>query len=439
MASIVNISPYSQNPLALGLGMAQGLGNLSRQGMQNQLMRQTLGSQVSAQNAQNSLISGSEPDKLSALNAQNQGIEQTAVPMAHANLGLSQARIPALQASTSATQENTRLAPLGSAIQAQNAINMQAKMGQTGSRFGQMYQLSKGLSSMAPPAREAWIAQNQGAYNQMLHTLASPQPQAQGPSMNVLSPELFKNSLGYSPQMSQPAPAQAQSQSPQPGSVPQESLGPQSADDQLVARANQMSANQKLTTTAQQNRYQAGVAMEKFLNNPQMSDQLNKLGTYAGLKGSAEKYWDMATNNPRYTQYKSSVSQMAPILSGGISQLEGFAKTNQGLNEGLNYFKRAQDVLGNNPEQAEQYINTGKQILSSELQSIKQTNQPLFSLNRQQGVSDINPGHQNLIAGAPALGGASMPSFSNKADFQKWYGGLNSAQQAQARSQLGGK
>tara|TARA_R110000787_G_scaffold21425_6_gene63395 strand:- start:7307 stop:8578 length:1272 start_codon:yes stop_codon:yes gene_type:complete len=382
MASVVNVPVMGFNPLAQGMGIAKSLGNLSQQALQLNVQRQTMPGQISAQNAQNNIISQTAPNKIGAMNAQYQGQENTAIPLAKANLGLAQARVPAMQASTASTVQGTKFAPLTAAVSAQNSLNAQAKMGQMGSRYGQAYQYAKMLSQMSPPARAAYISLHQTEYNKNLAALAGPQP-AQSQPLNLLTPDLMKNTLGYAPQQA-PTPLPAQ-QSPSPASGQ-----PMSAEDATVARANQMYANKQLTTTSQQNRYQAGVAMERFLNNPQMSDALDKLGTYAGPMGAVQKIYDMATGDPKYTAYKSASSQMAPILSGGISGLEGFAKTNQGLNEGLNFFKRAQDVLGNNPEQAQQYINQGKRVLSAELQSIGATAHPVFNTSRVPGQPDVN-------------------------------------------------
>ena len=394
MVSVGQLTPMNFNALQAGLQMAQGLNELQKQNLQNGALQHTL------------------PGQIAAENAHNQGITNTSVPLSNASLGAAQARVPLMNAQTGQVLENTKLSPLTAAIQAQNSANMQDRMAQSGSRFGQSYQLNKALASMSPPARMAWIAQNQGEYNKMLAGLSQGQSSPAAQMSTLLTPELYKRTLGYAPQLTsvqqQPAPQQ---QSPLMGGIPlrsgmslsqptpqglsqqpiseNPSLGGLSPQDEIISRANQMAANQKLTTTQQQNRYQAGVALEKFLNDPEMNAQLSKMGTYAGISGAIQKVGDMATGNPRYTQYKSSVSQMGPILSGGISQLEGFAKTDKGLNEGLNYFKRAQDVLGNNPEQAQQYIDTGKKILSAELSSIKSSSQPLFSTNRSLGSSDV--------------------------------------------------
>lgn len=434
MFSIGNLTPPHLSVLQDALNFAQQQDALSKQGLQLGALRQTMPGQISAQNAQ------------------NQATTNTAVPIANANLGVDQARAPLMNAQTNQITQSTRLAPLTAAVQAQNSINMQNRMAQSGNRFGSSFQLSKMLQGMSPAARYTWQSQNQGLYNQMLAGLAAGNQTQESPHQSIISPSLLSGTLGKMYSVPQQEQLQAQPKQPQPSSnsgmlngIPYtypglQNTGPMNGNDQQVARANQMEANKALTTTQQQNRYQAGVALEKFINDPAMNDQLSKMGTYSGLGGQLQKTFDMIGNNPRYTQYKSAVSQMAPILSGGISQLEGFAKTDKGLNEGLNYFKRAQDVLGNNPEQAQQYINTGKQILSAELASIKSSTQPLFNVNRSPSSPDIPSSPVSLAPSKPLNSTLSaLPSFKSKQDFQNWYISLSPMQQQQVNAHLGGK
>ena len=99
MASIVDLTPPNLNPVQTGIGIAGGLGNLWQQGMQNQLMNQTLPSTIGARNAQNQLVTQTMPSTIDARNAQNNATALTSMPLAQTALAKAQLyqKFPMLQ------------------------------------------------------------------------------------------------------------------------------------------------------------------------------------------------------------------------------------------------------------------------------------------------------------------------------------------------------
>lgn len=141
---------------------ALGAGDYARQ---NLLMQE----QISNARLQNKLLA-----------ARAAAAQDTAVPMAEASL--------------ESQRTKNRLSPLMAALSAQNALTQQGKVGQSQTRFGGAYQLSKSLLGMTSPARQTWINENLGGYSAMLTDLANKvlHPDTQAAVPNILTASLFE-------------------------------------------------------------------------------------------------------------------------------------------------------------------------------------------------------------------------------------------------------
>jgi len=386
--------------------------------------------------------------------------------MVQAKLGLSQAQIPLVQANTAHTQEGTKLMPLQAAIEAQNSQNVLDRLGQSRSRFGQAYQMSRMLRAMSPAARSAWMANHQQQYDQMTADIAngvnsgaiSSQSLQQSSPNTLITAQLLQQSGIPPATMASPVTQQQQRaggvKAPNPmQGVPQSMAAPQGAQlgnaiksalgngmqqqpsqpfmetapqTAQIRRASKMAANKDLTTTTIQNQAQSGAALEKFINGPNATKMLSALSSYPGIGGSLEKEYDKLKGNPKYLQYEEAQKQFAPFIAGGISQLEGLAKTDHGLNSALDTLKKNQLNFLNSPEQGVQYFNNLKQLLASRNAALQSAAHPMFNVQRIQGAQQ------------PGSSVVQIPSFQNKQQFQQWYGGLSPSQQAQVKSHLGG-
>lgn len=315
--------------------------------------------------------------------------------------------------------ENTHLMPVNTAVSAQDALTQMGRLGQSQSRFGQAYQLAKTLQSLSPAARSAWIAQNKAPFTNMLSMLANKVGQQnQYSAPQVLNTSWLKQQLNM-PQDNQSSstpttlisPNQQQaialpSQNPQPtnttqqpdmGATPFQST-PQIAN--TVGRASQIDANKKLVTNNTRQRLEGAQIFENLQQTPPFKSALQALTLYPGPNGKVQLASDMANNTLRYQKYNAAMQQLLPIAAGAISQMEGFAKTNEGLKTGLNFFRKGMGLVGSDPSAAREYINRGLALLNSEYKSIKSAAQPLYNvdINNQDAVSQRAGDHSTPTA-----------------------------------------
>jgi hypothetical protein len=320
--------------------------------------------------------------------------------------------------------ENTRLMPIDTAVTAQNALNQMGRLSQSQNRFGQAYQMARTLQMMPPAARASWIAQNKDAFTGMLAVLANKVGQQnQTPTPQVLNTSWLQQQLNI-PQNNQSSsglaslamPSQQQvalppqnAQAPNTVQQPANSTmtfqaTPQIAD--AVGRASQLDANNKLVTTNIRQRLEGAQIFENLQKTPEFQQGLKALAMYPGPGGKTQLAVDMVSNPVRYQQYNAAMQQLLPLVAGSISQMEGFAKTNEGLKTGLNFLKKGMGFAGSDPQAALTYINRGLALLNSEYKSIKSAGQPLYKVdintpsasggNKKKPSAVSNSGHDPL-------------------------------------------
>lgn len=200
-----------------------------------------------------------------------------------------------MQAQTDKTKQATQLAPLDALIKAQQAA-------QVGSRFGGAYQMARALQAMAPAARQIWIAQNQDQYNQMLVDLGNQT------NNSFITPEIVKR---YVPEVNSPQRSTTLGQALLPR------FSQQTPDNiRQTQLANQLSANNALTTSATRRQYEGGIQIEGIFNDPSFQSQAQNASLYAGAtgKGKAALAALSQTNPKAYEDYMAFKRQTLPLI-----------------------------------------------------------------------------------------------------------------------------
>lgn len=318
----------------------------------------------------------------------------------HRQMVQQEAQLPLLEAQTGLMQERAKYLPVTAAVGAQNALNRQALLTSMNLRRGPAYQLRQLVMSMPGPARAAWEAQHQTAWNAILAKTAQDNlVQANAPdivsgvlrNMGILPSTPPHNITSSEPHQEQTQPEkvilpskpieepiQAALTDLQSSPTSQEGFQSTPAQTALTARANEIAANQAVTTTTTRQRAEAGEALEKYLSSPQVKNSFNTLSHFAGHLGEMKSLWDKLANPEAYSQYLSANQQLGSILAGGISQLEGFAKTDHGIKVAVNFFKKAKSLLGTDRQAAIDYFNRGLNLLRERNDSLQATAQPIF-------------------------------------------------------------
>jgi hypothetical protein len=200
---------------------------------------------------------------------------------------------------------------------------------------------------------------------------------------------------------------------PQPqNNIPPNGITPQTIgtnyNTPLVQKAAQVSANQALTTNAQKNRLQAGVALETFLNAPSSQNALNTLANYSGLQGRLKAQSERFTNPTAYLQYQNANEQLPTIIAGGLKVLEGYPSTDQAVQRVTGYFNAAKGLVQTDPAAAAAYIRQGLQYIRDENAAVQTVNQPIFKMG------DIYGG-QTQAPQAPQAPQSGLPDGASKA------------------------
>ena len=312
----------------------------------------------------------------------------------------------------------------------------QQKANQMGARFGKVYQLTKMLQSMSAPARATYIANNPDAYNDLTTTLGNQAtmelingPQAQNQN-NVLSqpqspqqipqnaiasqnmqnvqfqqPNALMNPALMNPALMNNIPPQIpqnnmpmQMQNPQqmPSQIPAQFFStPQSSAD--LKKASEMEANKKLTTNKTNVRNEGGRALENMMQSPIVEDSFNKLSQYSGLMGQGEAQLKRLTNPKEFVQIQSAKEQVGRMLAGSIGTLEGYPTSDFGAQQGLHFFRMAQQALVNDPAAAKQYFDLGRQALKAEAESVQKAANPIFDVNNLPNSGGTASTSQGLV------------------------------------------
>ena len=156
------------------------------------------------------LLSQEEQEKLKTLPQTLQaqlGLAQARIPamqaqtrFTQAGVPLRQAQVPQIQAETALTQEQAKYLPLETLIKAQTASQAAGEQGRLSGRFGPAYSLQKWWQSLSPAQRYTEQAQHPGVVatisSQLAQNVLHPQ-QAQA-AVNYLTPEAMAR-FGFKP------------------------------------------------------------------------------------------------------------------------------------------------------------------------------------------------------------------------------------------------
>lgn len=351
------LSAQQANPL--GLGLAAG-GNLVQQFIQNHFLKNNEEEHLQKQQLANALA------RLQL---------QFAPENMQTSMAYKQAQIPYLQAQTEKTKQATQLAPLDALIKAQQAA-------QVGSRFGGAYQMARALQAMAPAARQIWIAQNQDHYNQMLVDLGNQS------NNNLLTPEILKH---YLPELN----------NNQNTSLDTVTLGKalsprfsQQTPDNIrqTQLANQLSANNALTTSATRRQYEGGIQVEGIFNDPNFQSQAQNAAVYAGAtgKGKAALAALSQTNPQAYEDYIAFKRQTLPLIESRIKTLDQMGATDAQRKILENMLDKTADALTSNPQQFIMQLNQLGKTLNLVARSVQTAASPLTPMNRIKAFNSIS-------------------------------------------------
>jgi hypothetical protein len=146
-----------------------------------------------------------------------------------------------------------------------------------------------------------------------------------------------------------------------------------------LQKASELSANKDLTTGKTRTRAEAGVALENMLNQPVVRQSFDTLAQYSGLAGQGSAYLKKYTSPEEYANIQSATEQVQRVLAGSIGTLEGYPTSDFGAQQGLKFFKMAQQYIVNNPSAAYDYFNKGLQAVRAESESLQAAASPVFT------------------------------------------------------------
>ncbi|WP_339050239.1 hypothetical protein [Rickettsiella endosymbiont of Xylota segnis] len=348
------LSSAQANPLGRGLATGQ---NLAQHFIQNHFLKT---------NEQENL------QKQQLANALSHIQLQFAPETMQTKLAYQSAQIPYLQAQTEKTKQATQLAPLDALIKAQQAS-------QIGSRFGGAYQMARALQAMAPAARQIWIAQNQDHYNQMLVDLGNQT------NSNFINPELLKR---YLPELNNNSP---RTLSPR--------FSQQTSDNiRQTQLANQLSANNVLTTPATRRQYEGGIQVEGIFNDPSFQSQAQNASLYAGAtgKGKAALAALSQTNPKAYEDYIAFKRQTLPLIESRIKTLDQMGATDAQRKILENMFDKTADALTSNPQQFILQLNQLGKTLNLVARSVQTAASPLTPMQRIKAFNPIQDASKTI-------------------------------------------
>lgn len=285
------------------------------------------------------------------------------------NLDYKQAQIPYLQANTEKLNQEAQFMPLETLMKAQQSA-------QQGSRFGGAYQLSKGLQAMSPAARQLWISQHQDEYNQMLLDLGNQS------SNNLITSEILQS---YFPQLA------INANTPQNVAVKKPLFSSQTPEaTQQTQLANQISANNALTTAATRRQYEGALQIEGIFNDPHFQTQAQNAALYAGVtgKGKAALVALSQTNPKAYEDYLAFQHQTLPLLESRIKTLDQMGASNAQRKLLEDMLGKTANALTSNPQQFITQLNEFGKTLNLVARSVQTSASPLTLMNR---VQDFNP------------------------------------------------
>lgn len=335
-------------------------------------------------------------------------------------------QIGARDAQGGLARAETKFMPLKYAIEAGNSMRAT-------DRFGGSYQLAKTLQSMSKSAREAFIADNQEAYTQMLADLGNKvMDDKKGTGNDVLTrmvDQFFPappNNLALSPQdqgrLAAAGIAKPQDQMPQmgglagappPQSLPQQppmqqlpinqNAKPQfaSQNDQVERQrlANQMSANNDLTTAKTRNQMEGGVQLKSMLADEGLQERAANAAAYAGALGKGKAgITALSQSNPKaYEDYLTFMRQDVTAILNRFKAVEGMASTDQQREELHNVFQKTMDSLTSNPDQFMTQFKNFEKVTDNIAKSVQKSATPIFPVDR------LAPGQLQSAPTTPAM------------------------------------
>lgn len=420
MPNFDKITYQDANPMQMGLQQAlQGMSQFNQLRYQPQtLAAQLLQTQLANQKAQ-ALLPYVAPQAAAELkytqaqtpylNAETQN-QLLAAQKARALLPFAAQEA---QANLDQTRMQTRMMPLDALIKAQQAA-------QQGSRFGAAYQMANALKAMAPAARDTWIANNQAEYSQMISDLGNSQ------NANFITPDIISKYIpGFNPQSGSAPSQQIQAPQQQNGSMlnnifnalqPQQN-NTQNPNDQLrplgmprfgaptpeqieqTRLANQIAANNSLTTAATRRQLEGALQVEGIFNDPTFQSQAQNAANYAGAmgKGSAALA-ALSQNNPKaYEDYLSFKNQTMPLILNRIKTLDQMGATDKQREDLENLYKKTADSLTSNPEQFITQLNNLGSMLNTISQQVQKSATPIANINRLSGFNPIQQQSANPL------------------------------------------
>ena len=320
---------------------------------------------------------------------------QNAPDVMKAQLAHEQALTPYVNAETSHLNQATQLEPINSIISAMNSSR-------ANSRFGNAYQLNKMLSAMSPAARASWIAQNQDAYTQAVNDIGNQISNPQNDNYSPMLQEAMKKVFGTL------SPTQNKSNFNTPLTIDQQGIN--NLVNQGIAKpsfsntpentsqlqlAEQMAANQALTTPSSRRQAEASVNFDKFLadNQNDYAQAMKSISPYAGLIGKGKLSFDtLKSQNPQaYQDYQWFTNAFVPQIENQITQLEGSSVQKSKQAEIKNTFESAVKSLNTDPQSAINYMNRTISLLDQISKQRVNTAQPIFkdTFNKAYGFKGI--------------------------------------------------
>jgi hypothetical protein len=348
------------------------------------------------------------------------GVEsQFAQPMAQAGLGLAQAKIPNMEATTAQTKENTRLAPLNALLKAQQTA-------QVGSRFGAAYQALNAIKQMDPIKRALYISQHQEKYSGWINDLASKEGQnyITAQVMQHYFPELglgamhgnaplpkgdvqreqanYDNSdvkpdvidvnqgIGGNNANIQKVLTNAQGQndtSQLPQNVPGVNQGrfpttPQ--QNEQLARAGNIYANNAADTAATRRQYEGAQQAAAIWNDPTVQKNALDAAKYAGVFGQGKAaITALKKEKPQeYQNYLGFKEQLITLFENRLKTLDQMGSTDSQRKDLKDIFDKTMNALTSNPEQFIEQFNQLGEALDVVGRAVEKSATPIVDMPR---------------------------------------------------------
>lgn len=304
--------------------------------------------------------------------------------MAQANLAQMPYRNKLMAAQALSTESKAHLAPLEGLVQAQNAMTQAARQQSTAGRFGHQYFLARFLSSAPQSVRANWIAENPGAYQQLLNTIGNQAlSQSSQPGRSAQNQVLTENAVkSFFPHISfgEQGPSFDAAGGVAPISHPVTSTMPERAA-QFSTHMGDLKKMQNIANLqALKDSTDAGVR-QKALYSTNIEKTFNQIdpafSLFSGPAGKARALRE-AVNvasggrpTKEYSQYLTAVRTQMPILQEQIGKFFGGSVVPSAVKERMSVINNP-SIWVNSPEIAMQNYNALKKLMASEGKTYRQ-------------------------------------------------------------------